>query len=78
MLTLDPILEAIAERLAEKTAARLLEQPQDKLMTVTEAALYSGLSRQTIRNLVKSGDLKKAKGLKDTRLRRSVLDEYGK
>jgi excisionase family DNA binding protein len=76
--TLDPILESVADRIAAMVAAKLADKPADKLMTVTEAAAYLGCSKQQIRNLVKLGELKKARGFTDTRLRRSVLDAYGK
>lgn len=78
---LDLLADEIAARSAPKIAAKLLEvlpAQANPLFTVKQAAAHTGLSQTTIRDLVKAGALKKAAGLKDTRIRRSVLDAYGK
>lgn len=76
--TIDSLLDALALRLAPKLAVQIAAAPADRLMTVRESAAYLGCSPQQVRNLVKANLLKTAKGFKDTRIKRSTLDAYGK
>lgn len=78
MSALDPILEAVADRIAALVVAKTTEAPADRLMTSTQAAAYLGCSKQQILNLVKAKLLTTARGFTDIRIKRSTLDAYGK
>lgn len=79
MDALDPILDALAGRLAPKVAAALAQMPNDdRLLTVAEAAERCGLSGQSIRRLVKANVIPRVKGLAEIRIRLSSLANVGK
>lgn len=78
MSALDPILEAVADRIAALVVSKTTEAPVDRLMTITQAAEYLGCSKQQVRNLVKAKLLTTARGFTDIRIKRSILDAYGK
>jgi excisionase family DNA binding protein len=75
------LVAAAAPAMAEAVIAKVgdrLRAADNPLLTVQQSAKHVGLSPQTIRNLVRSGVLKRAKGLTDIRIRKSELDAYGK
>lgn len=77
----DEVARLAVPRIAEAVVAevgRQLRYQDDPLMTVLEASAHSGLSQTKIRELVRAKVLKKAPGMDEIRIRRSILDAYGK
>lgn len=61
-----------------KEFGKHLQQAENRIMTVRQAAAHTGLSQTKIRDLVTAGLLKRAPGFAEIRIRQSVLDAYGK
>jgi len=57
--------------------ARRAEKQPDPLLTVREIAQRLSLGETTVRQLVELGELQRAKGMTDIRVRQSVVDAYG-
>jgi excisionase family DNA binding protein len=83
---MSPATEALADELAaavlEKVKAGLgsmLAAPQDDpALSVSEAAKVLGISPTTMRNLINNGIIHRCPGISEMRVRRSVLNAYGK
>ena len=83
--TLEALVDGLARELAVKGAANIVAEvakqgaakADDPLLSVVQAASRLGLSETTVRTLTKAGILKRARGLRDIRIRQSVVDRYG-
>ena len=76
-LTFDAILDALADRLAERVRAELAQagngaNVKPRLLSIEEAAIYLGRSEQAIRRMVQSGKIPKVQG--DRRLQVDIAD----
>lgn len=80
MTELDPILEAVARKLAPLVAAELAGRPgsnPNQLLTVPELAAELGICEDAVRkNLINTGKLAKAEGFRETRVSRKELERY--
>lgn len=80
------LAEDLAQRALEKLSVKVrsflselaAEKPADPLLTAEQAGKRVGLSASKIRELVTGGYIAKARGITDTRIRQSVIDNYGK
>lgn len=70
--------DTLSEDLIRFLEQRRTAPARDPLMTVAECAAELGLGKSTIRKLVNLGVLKRAPGLTEIMIRKSVLDSYGK
>lgn len=81
MTELDPILEAFAKKLAPLVAAELAQAPgnnPNELLTVPKISQILGISPAKTRILIRGKELRRAPGLSEMRVKRSVVDAYGK
>ena len=85
MSSLDAFAEEMAELVVQKAGPKLLAWldrqrtvKNDPLMTVAEVATELKLSKNKVYELVSSERLKRAPGLEDIRIRKSVVDAFGR
>lgn len=77
----EEFVALVAPRLVDVLVAAMAARPMvqtDPLLTVTECAKRIGVGRDKIYELVKAGALLKAPGIREIRIRQSILDAYGK
>jgi len=82
---LDQLTDSLADQVIAKLGPKLIaflderrvEKKDDPLLTVAEIAKKLHLGETTVRQLVATGALKKAKDLREIRVRESVVDAYG-
>lgn len=82
---LNSFTDALAEEVVAKAGpkllayldARRLEKQPDPLLTVSQTAARLKLGQTTVYQIVESGDLKRAPGIAEIRIRQSVVDAYG-
>lgn len=82
---LNRLIDSLVEQILAKLGPRLIEwlderrsKPEaDPLLSTPEVAKRLGLSETTVRHLVACGELKKAPGITEIRIRQSVVDAYG-
>lgn len=79
MDSLDTFLDALADRLAAKVNAKpAAVEDGDPLLNARDAAKRLKMGTKKLYALVEDGQIKRAKGYSVVRIRRSVLDAYGK
>lgn len=77
---LDPILGALAKKLAPLIAAELLQAPgknPNELMRVSQIASELRTSREIVRGLIRAGTLPQAPDITELRVKRSEVERYG-
>ncbi len=80
-LNADQLLDALAECLGERILTVLEKRrpkTDDPLLTVKEIAARLRIGETSVRQIINSGALKRAKGISDMRVRESVVNAYGK
>lgn len=81
MSDLDPILDAIADRLFARMNSKAgpsLNDGSDPLLTCEQAGKRMGVSGEKVRRLVNAGAIRRVKGFKEIRVKQSVVDAYEK
>lgn len=77
---LEPLVNDIAERVAEILAARLPVEspvkPQQEWLGIADAAEFFGVNRHTIRDAITSGELVAYRPGKQWRIKRSDLEKW--
>jgi excisionase family DNA binding protein len=73
----EDVAQSLAKRAMEIIAEQKFKPEPDPLLNTEEIAAELNISKSKTRELVATGHLRRAKGITDIRVRKSVVDAYG-